>query len=429
VKGIIKKDQIGLWLQLVFVFFLPLWQQVSVVSLIALIVFAFVSGRWKDSIHLFRDDKMLWLFVSFYLIHVIGMIYSQNLHYGFFDLQVKLSFLLVPLFLSSILVQSGNLNKIKWTFIGGNALAGIICLLIAFFRFKKDGLASHFFYIDFSHFLHTTYFSMYLNLSVILLIDFWLRDSGKSTLNKKLIPALALFLLIIVILLFARTALAVCFFSIFLFLILNRKHWLKENQKIFILLVGAIFIVSVQFTALHFNNRFVQVEKVMEHSGATWNENRLSSDSLHSEEDNSTSTRLRLWQNALLLIRQYPLTGVGTGDIKDELNAEYTSTGYDYGAKGDFNPHNQYLHTSVMLGLFGLIVLLAYIFIPIRISISSRNWIYFSFLIILLLNSFTESILEVQKGVLWVAYFQVLFYMNCKFRQNDHCMKIDKSSE
>jgi len=425
----IKKDQIGLWLQLIFVFFLPLWQQVSVVSLIALIVFAIFSGSWKGSLKLFRDDKVLWLFVAFYLIHVLGIFYSQNMDYGFFDLQVKLSYLFIPLFLAAILIQTVNLKKIKWSFIMGNTLAGIICLAIAIFRYTNDGQASHFFYIDFSHFLHTTYFSMYLNLSVIFLIDEWLKKTDPSSGKRIFVPVLALFLLIIIILLFARTALAVCFFTIFLFLVLNRKRWLRDRQKIVFLLLAGLLIVSFQFTVLHFNNRFVQVENVMQHSGETLNENSLSADSLKSEEENSTSTRLRLWKNALLLIEQHPIFGVGTGDIKDELNAEYTSTGYDYGAKGDFNPHNQYLHTTVMLGLFGLIVLLAFILIPLRISSYSRNWVYFSFLLIVLLNSFTESILEVQKGVLWAAYFQVLFYMNCKFRQNDLCMKIDKTSE
>ncbi|TAH39147.1 MAG: O-antigen ligase domain-containing protein [Bacteroidetes bacterium] len=423
-----KKDQIGLWLQSIFVFFLPLWQQVSVVSLIALVVFAILSGKWKESFTLFKADKALWLFVSFYLIHVLGMFYSSNLSYGFFDLQVKLSYLLIPLVLSSLLILSHNLRIIKWSFILGNTLAGIICVLIALSKYYKDGLFSHFFYIDFSHFLHTSYFSMYLNLSIIFLIDEWLSKKSKNKLLSNAIPVLSLFLLYLVILLFARTALAVCYLSILLFLILKRKQWFPEKKKVFVLFSAGVFVLIFQLGALHFNNRFVQVEKAMESSNTAGNEISRTTDTSVSEEENSTSTRFKLWKNALLLIKQHPIVGVGTGDIKDELNAEYRSTGYEYGAKGDFNPHNQYLHTMVMLGIAGISILLAYLIIPFRIAIMSRNWLYLSFLLIIILNSLTESILEVQKGVLWVAFFQVLFYINCKHQQDDRTMNVQKST-
>ena len=408
------KAQIGLWLQLIFVFFLPLVQQVSVVALILLIVYSIFTGSVKESLFLVRRDKILWIFVLFYLVHVFGIFYSSNLHYGFFDLQVKLSYLLIPLTLSATLIRGLDLQRIKWFFIAGNSLAAIICLFLAILAYMKDGLIGHFFYIDYSRFLHTTYFSMYLNLSVIFLLNDWLDYSTQKKSRRTWIPFLILFLLLNIVLLFARTSLAVSIVSIFLFLLLKRKDWIKEKSKRFSVILGTLIFCLMLFTSFHFNNRFVQVEKVMEHSTETWNENRLTADTLKAAEDNSTSTRIRLWKNALQLIKVHPLTGVGTGDIKDELKAEYSRNSYQYGVAGDLNPHNQYLHTTVMLGLIGLCFLIAYLLVPSFFALRSRNWVYLSFILIVFLNAFTESILEVQKGVLFIAYFQTLLYLNVK---------------
>jgi O-antigen ligase len=176
----------------------------------------------------------------------------------------------------------------------------------------------------------------------------------------------------------------------------------------------AILLSGIQFSAFHYSNRFVQVEQVMEHSSETWNEDRLKTETVVAE-DNSTSTRIRLWKNALQLISMHPLLGVGTGDIKDELKSEYALNNYRYGVDGDLNPHNQYLHTTVMLGLFGLLFLLIFLFMPAFEALKFRNWTYATFLLIIILNAFTESIMEVQKGILFIVYFQVLLYLHMKY--------------
>jgi hypothetical protein len=409
-----KMDGIRIWLLVLFAFFLPIWQQISVVALICLLLYVFVSGKWKESVMMFRNDKVLWLFSSFYAIHIFGMLYSSNYDYGLFDLQVKLSYFIFPLFFSSVLTGTEIRRSVRLAFIAGNTVAAVICMLFATGAFLQDGLISHFFYIDYSRFLHTTYFSMYLNLAVIFILLEWFRNDKTSL--KNIYPLLALFLMINVMLLYARTALVVNAFTISAFIIMNRKYWRNEKGKLRWILAGILFLSLSQFAIFKINDRFTQVRNVLEHPEAVVVSPGIPADSLIRAEDNSTSTRIRLWQSSLDLIRKNPVLGVGTGDIKDELKQIYLQNNYQYGIRGDLNPHNQFLHTTVMLGMIGLFVLLACLLVPFVMAYRRSDHIYMIFLMIIFLNSMTESILEVQKGVLLMAFFSLLFYIDMKAR-------------
>ncbi len=414
-KSTQRIDRLLLLLQLIFVFFLPLLQLVSVVCIILLLIVSIFSLRIKESFLIFSKEKVLWIFVAFYLLHVIGIFYSDNIKYGLLDLETKLSYIIFPLMLPAVLLFTGSIQEIKWAFIAGNTSGALICLVLAVISYAKDSAVGHFFYTDYSFYLHTTYFSMYLNLAVLFLLEDWMKS--KDSPERKWVPLLILFLTVNIILLFSRTAMVVSFFTIALFLVANRNYWIRERPKKVFLLLASAFLLLVQLTVFHYTNRFEQVEQVLQQNSADSKSDKLITDSIAPAEDNSTSTRLRLWESALVLIKKNPLTGVGTGDIKDQLMLQYAGTGYKYGVKSDLNPHNQYLHTGVSLGLVGLILLLAFFIVPLVASYRLKNWIYFCFMIILILNSLTESIMEVQKGVLWIAFFYVLLCVKMNNRE------------
>jgi O-antigen ligase len=100
---------------------------------------------------------------------------------------------------------------------------------------------------------------------------------------------------------------------------------------------------------------------------------------------------------------------VGIGDIHDELNKEYSKNNFQFGIGKNFNPHNQYLHTGVSLGVIGILVLLLMLVFPFVYSMKHQEWIYALFILIIFLNSMTESILERQAGILFFSFFNSLF--------------------
>lgn len=68
--------------------------------------------------------------------------------------------------------------------------------------------------------------------------------------------------------------------------------------------------------------------------------------------ENSLGLRLYFWHNAAALVEEAPLIGHGTGSYQHEILDSY-------GKLGGQNPHNDYLWTTVELGLLGLVAMLA----------------------------------------------------------------------
>lgn len=68
----------------------------------------------------------------------------------------------------------------------------------------------------------------------------------------------------------------------------------------------------------------------------------------------SNAERLEWYRTSLSIVREHPLLGVGTGGFP----RAYAQKSGDTGSAGGRNPHNEYLHIAVQIGLPGLLVLL-----------------------------------------------------------------------
>ena len=71
--------------------------------------------------------------------------------------------------------------------------------------------------------------------------------------------------------------------------------------------------------------------------------------------DFTSLTRILSWQKNIDLIRQHPYAGTGTGDYYDALQIELNANG----SPVKLYAHNQFLQTWAMLGLWGLLLMLA----------------------------------------------------------------------
>ncbi|MBI2269438.1 MAG: O-antigen ligase family protein [Bacteroidetes bacterium] len=138
----------------------------------------------------------------------------------------------------------------------------------------------------------------------------------------------------------------------------------------------------------------------------------------------SNSIRILIWQKDIELIKEYFFTGVGTGDVKDELFKKYRADGITGAYKVDpttdkpisiLNAHSQFLQTFIAIGILGFILFISGFVYPIINSIRRRNYLYLGFLVLVILNFTTESMLETQAGVLFYAFFNALLYKADEF--------------
>lgn len=79
-----------------------------------------LSRNFKEKWIRIKNSRVLWLVWAFYLLHVIGLLYSADLSYGLDDLRIKLPFLLIPLFIASeVPLTRKELVGLAYFFIGG----------------------------------------------------------------------------------------------------------------------------------------------------------------------------------------------------------------------------------------------------------------------------------------------------------------------
>jgi len=126
-------------------------------------------------------------------------------------------------------------------------------------------------------------------------------------------------------------------------------------------------------------------------------------------EWNGINLRLAKWHVAKLAIKDNWLIGVGPGKTISTLDTYYEKVGFTYALQLHFNPHNQFLHTFLTLGIIGIIILIVVFSVSIRHSLNKKDFVMFLFIISFLLFSISESTLAVNKGIVFFSIFLCFF--------------------
>ncbi len=109
---------------------------------------------------------------------------------------------------------------------------------------------------------------------------------------------------------------------------------------------AAVTLVLVSAAAYQWSTAFhTRADKAIAEAGS-WQKGR--------GDKSSIGLRFDYYTNALAIIREHPLLGVGTGGFAAAYDEQIRNTGM----APSNNPHNQYLLITAQLGLFGLSVLL-----------------------------------------------------------------------
>ena len=120
----------------------------------------------------------------------------------------------------------------------------------------------------------------------------------------------------------------------------------------------------------------------------------------------STAGRVAVWVTAVELIVEKPF-GVGTGDVTDELMTRYTRDGVTYASERRLNPHNQWLQAGVAFGWPGIVLITLALGSWVWTGWRRRDAVLFLTGVLLVLHASVESVLEVQRGVVFVMWLFV----------------------
>ena len=382
------------YLFLLIAFVLPL-SKALVPLLIALVLLCWIlEGDFKNKFA--QVNQLRFASISgLYFLLWLGLLYTENKASGSFDVEQKLSLLIFPLLcFTSQNINARSILSIQRNFVWGSFISLTLCLINAALHSYYSYNFDSFFYSDFSAIMHPSYYSMYLCLACAFVL--FRKDILSRTFYK--IPA-ALFLSFGVLLCSSKSGILTLVF-VFGFKVLH-KLFVKKDIKSSLVIIG---IVVLSFASLLFFfpkslSRLTNMTETLQSQ---------------STELNTTSSRIVIWKHSVDAIKQKAFWGYGTGDVNDVLQSMYKGDSESEIREKKLNAHNQFLQTTLAVGLVGFVFLILPYLLLIKESLKKWDYIPLVFVFIILFNLLFEAMYETQAGIVFIAFFLSLFLKNSK---------------
>ena len=399
-------------------FFLPVFGRIVPPFIVLLFLNWIAEAPFRKNFRLVFTEKHRFFLFSFsflYLLYLIGMAYSSNMRYGWEDLEIKLSLLVFPLVFSTI--EKGVITKKQMFivldfFVIGCIIGTIILLGHSWYIDKWDHKDHAYYYDNLSWFFHSTYLSMYLVFAIAIIIwNIIFRGHMTRPFYKIFLISLSIYFLVIIILLSSKAgilslALVIFFFSVLL--IIKKKNWI--TGIIFLVTSLLILYMGMQFFP-YVSGRITTATKRISEESAVKN-----------ETTESTAERILIWKSGCEIIQEHLVFGIGTGDVKDALMVKYNKNNIGPAFEKKLNAHNQYIQTCISIGIVGFFFLVCMMLLPMIPAIRQEQYLYVIFLTIFSLNMVFESMLEIQAGVVFYAFFNVFFFWTMEKEPKDNIL-------
>lgn len=386
------------------------YSEIILISLLIHSVLNFEKQKFK------KLPLYTFLLPILFFIGLISISYSDYPKIGFQQIEKQLALLLFPLIIASsdlniqkyklpLLVSFGVVNAAIIVYLFGYALK-IIILNDAPLSSIFSGLFTN------QNFtspigIHATYFSAYIAVCIPAFVERFL--TVKSGFYKLLC---LLILLIFGAGLFQLSSRAV-FIAVILIINLIIPFCAPRllKKKLFIsAAVVSLIMGSIIFGVESFNSRFIE---------------DLQTDlDITSLEEQVLDPRVKRWESAWTLVEKAPFLGYGNGSEVPLLREEYFRNKQYTSFLHNLNAHNQYLSYLLKSGIVGLLCYLAVLIAGFRDSFRKKDSSYLSFMALITIISFSENILDVNKGIFFFACFFSLFLFMKKDPEPDQVVRV-----
>ena len=388
------ENKISYYHLLLFLMVLPFDRFYSSIILVSFLVHTLIFINKRNLLHVNRDTLIL---QSVFIISLISIIYSPSFAGSLNVISNQLALLLFPFLLA---VTSLDLSKYRSQLLHGLTISCTLTVLYLYFDAFHVLLYYHlplknifswtFVNQNFSLpiNMHATYLSMLLVLCIIYSLYqlFYLQNKFK----RIYFISCSLILLAGLIQLSSKSA----FITLLIIIIIGFPWFLiskiKRHQYLFISLVSSVLLINFILSFQVFRFRFLETLK-----------NDLSENSAVVEKYG----RADRWHAAWDLIKQSPVIGTGTGSEIPLLRNIYFERKMYGSYLLSLNAHNQYLSFTINSGLIGLAIYLATIVWGLWQAIKKKDLMLLSFLTLIMVVSFSEDLLDVNKGIFIYAFF------------------------
>jgi len=329
--------------------------------------------------------------LAFFGLTVISNFIFYNPNDPLNAIEIKLSFLLFPLLFFLYEINYNVARRVIAAFVSGCLFACTLCLGRAFMHLFQ-GDSSYFYYSDFSYFMHSAYFAMYLNLALVFVALFYFKWFASNPAYKYFSIGMIALFSVCIILCSSKIGIMSLFVLIPLLLFLEYRTLLK--LKHYIIAFASLLIISFSISAF--------VPRVFDRLRSVTVVAQTTIDKTATE---STSVRILIWKECAEIVRSNFLLGVGVSHANETLYKVYEEHGLTGAFEKKLNAHNQYFQTFIGLGVLGFLNLLILTVGVVFHAIRSKNNLLLFFGLLTTFNFLVESMLQTSAGNVFFGFF------------------------
>ena len=363
-------EKIYKYLLIALAFLMPLTVFGANLVIVAIVLFWFFSGDFNFKYRQIISSKLLIASIIFFCLHVIGLLWTEDILWGL-EIVHKMWYFLVLLPVLFTIVKKEYIRNIILAFLLAIAFTELISYLIWFELIPPIKNATV---------INPTPFMSHISYNPILCFAIYLvghevfLNKNLSRLQFYLYSFFAIAMTVNMFITGGRSG-QVMFFAAITILVFQYFHKakIKALMAICILLPG-IFFSAYQSSDL-FKLRFDSaIEDVIKYERGL----RLTNHQQHKDFtldlsyiNTPVGERLTYAIYSWRIIKRNPIIGIGTGDFPSEykkINSVYSSRMIN-----TTHPHNMYNLILVQLGVVGFISLMSIFYYQIKIAVNSSN--------------------------------------------------------
>jgi len=350
--SIFNLDKSYHYLLIALAFLMPLSVSAANTAVVLICFLWLFSGNYKSKFNHITSSKIMLASLFFYFLHIVGMLWTEDVEWGLHILHKMWYFLLFYPILFNI-VKSENLKYCISAFLLAISITEIFSYLIWFEiipPFKNASVENPTPFMSHISYNPILAFAIYLVLNQIFF------NKNLSNLKFNLYSFFAISMVINMFITGGRAG-QVMFFAMLAILIFQFFDGKKvKSLLVIIVILPSIFFTSYQLSDLFKNRVNNAISEVVNFS---------------QQKESSVGQRISYAINSFEVIKENPIIGVGTGDFPIEYYRINLINSPLFSATT--NPHNMYILILMQLGLIGLISMLAIFYFQIKSSFYSSN--------------------------------------------------------
>jgi O-antigen ligase len=311
------------------------------------------SGSYQIKFNQIISNKLAIFSMLFFSLHVVGLLWTEDLEWGLVIVKKMWYFLLLlPILLT--ITKKEYIKHYILAFILAMTLTELLSYLVWFEiigPLHKATVGN-----PTPTMSHISY-NPYLTFGIYLISYELLCNKSLSTISKYFYAFFALTMSINMFITGGRAG-QVMYFAMITILIFQYYNPKRIKAAILTMIIVPSIFMSAYSMSTQFNDRVNEaIDNISSYNG-------------EGKKDTSVGQRITYTINSFKIIQQHPLLGVGTGDFPSEYKKVHMQNTPDVGLT--IHPHNMYILIAVQLGLLGLASMLLIFYQQLKFALSSK---------------------------------------------------------